>query len=315
VGHIAKAHLRGVALTCAALACAAIGCAVLAGCAAVTASVTPSPLVTPQPVALAILPAPSPAASPSASPEPVGAPNIAPSPIPTRPAWLGTRVLAVDKAGFGAAQPTPPELVNRALPPRPWFVDPPTQEWRATISAVPAYVLARSTWRAGCPVDPSGLSYVVMTYWGFDSKTHLGELLINASVAQDIVGVFHKLYDARFPIEELHITSMDEMNAPPTGDGNWTDAFTCRPVVTTTTGWSMHAYGLALDLNPFQNPYKKGSLVIPELSTSYLDRSNDRPGMVHHGDLVWQAFHDIGWGWGGDWSSLKDYTHFSSNGK
>jgi hypothetical protein len=76
----------------------------------------------------------------------------------------------------------------------------------------------------------------------------------------------------------------------------------------------MHAYGLAIDLNPFQNPYKQGSLVIPELSTSYLDRSYDRPGMVHHGDLVWQAFRDIGWGWGGDWSSPKDYTHFSSNG-
>ena len=312
--RFATAHRLGAGMWSAALSCA-----VLAACASPTPPVTPSPLVTPEPVALAILPSPEPSATsePVASPDPIpsASPNVAPDPALSRPDWLGTRILTERPDGFGYAQPTPAELVNRKMPPRPWFVDPPTTEWRATISAAPAYVIARSTWHPGCPVEVSELAYVVMTYWGFDDKAHTGELLINAAVADDIVGVFHKLYDARYPIEELRITSMAEMNAPPTGDGNWTDAFTCRPVVTTTTGWSMHAYGLAIDLNPFQNPYKKGSLVIPELSTSYLDRSNNRPGMVHHGDLVWQAFHDIGWGWGGDWSSLKDYTHFSSNSR
>jgi hypothetical protein len=244
----------------------------------------------------------------------LGSPNVAPDPSLGRPDWIGTRVLKQRADGFGYAQPTPPELVNRKMPPRMLFVDPPTTAWRATISPVPDYVIARSTWHAGCPVEVSQLAYIVMTYWGFDDKAHIGEMLVNASVAQDIVGVFHKLYDARYPIEEMRVWSVGEMKAPPTGDINMTDSYTCRPVVTTTSGWSMHAYGLAIDINPFQNPYKQGSLVIPELSTSYLDRSYDRPGMVHHGDVVWQAFHDIGWGWGGDWSSPKDYTHFSSNG-
>lgn len=270
------------------------------------------PVVTPSPVALAISPSPDPLATPGAA---AASPNIAPDRALSRPDWIGTRVLKERGDGFGYAEPTPPELVNRAMPPRVWFVDPPTTEWGATISPVPDYVIARSTWYPGCPVEVNELAYIVMTYWGFDDKAHLGEMLINASVAEDIVGVFHTFYDARFPIEEMRVWSVEEMNAPPTGDINMTDSYTCRPVVTTTSGWSMHAYGLAIDLNPFQNPYKKGSLVIPELSTSYLDRDYDRPGMVHHGDLVWQAFHDIGWGWGGDWSSLKDYTHFSSNGR
>jgi hypothetical protein len=299
-----------------------LGCLValaLAACAGASPSVTPSPLVTPEPVALAILPTPGPVASPKPSPfpepGPSASPNFAPDRTLARPEWIGTRVLKQRPDGFGYAQPTPEELVDRKMPPRAWFADPLTTEWRATISPVPDYVVARSTWREGCPVDVSGLAYVVMTYWGFDDKAHTGEMLINAAAADDVVGVFHTLYDARFPIEEMRVWSLEEMNAPPTGDINMTDSYTCRPVVTSTSGWSMHAYGLAIDLNPFQNPYKKGSLVIPELSTSYLDRGYVRPGMVRHDDLVWQAFHDIGWGWGGDWSSLKDYTHFSSNGR
>ena len=295
------------------VAAAALGVAVatLVACSPPEPSASPSPVITPDPVVYPIAtPNPSPAVV--ASPAPV--PNIAPDPGMTRPDWIGTRILKKRPDGFGYAQPTPPELVHRAMPPRPWFADPQTQEWQATITAVPDYVLKRSTWYKGCPVNPSQLAYIRMTYWGFDNKTHMGEMLINASVAKDIVGVFHKLYDARYPIEEMRVWSTAEMNAPPTGDYNITDSYTCRPVATKKTGWSMHAYGLAIDLNPFQNPYKNGSLVVPELSGAYLDRTKRLPGMVHHGDLVWKAFHDIGWGWGGDWSSLKDYTHFSSNG-
>ena len=298
--------MREAGLVCAvALALALAGCGV-----APVPSATPAPIVTPSPVALGIAPSPNPLAVTAG-----GSPNAAPDRTLSRPEWIGTRILESRSDGFGYAQTTPPELVERAMPPRVWFVDPPTTEWRATISPVPDYVIARSTWHPGCPVEVSELAYIVMTYWGFDGKAHMGEMLINASAAEDIVGVFRTLYDARFPIEEMRVWSLEEMNAPPTGDINMTDSYTCRPVVTTTSGWSMHSYGLAIDLNPFQNPYKKGSLIIPELSTSYLDRGYVRPGMVFHGDLVWQAFHDIGWGWGGDWSSLKDYTHFSSNAR
>ena len=44
------------------------------------------------------------------------------------------------------------------------------------------------------------------------------------------------------------------------------------------TNWSAHAYGLAIDLNPFDNPYQRGDLVLPELASSYLDRSWKRAG-------------------------------------
>ena len=89
---------------------------------------------------------------------------------------------------------------------------------------------------------------------------------MNARAADDLVGVFRDLYRARFAIEEMRITRKAELTAPPTGDGNNTGAFACRPT-TGGTSYSQHASGLAVDVNPFQNPYTKGALVLPELAS------------------------------------------------
>ena len=37
--------------------------------------------------------------------------------------------------------------------------------------------------------------------------------------------------------------------------------------------------------------------------------------MIARRDVVWRAFHQVGWGWGGTWRSAQDYQHFSSNGR
>ena len=37
--------------------------------------------------------------------------------------------------------------------------------------------------------------------------------------------------------------------------------------------------------------------------------------MIHSGDAVVQAFASVGWRWGGYWISVKDYQHFSANGR
>lgn len=126
--------------------------------------------------------------------------------------------------------------------------------------------------------------------------------------------MFKALYRARFPMEEMRITRADELDAPPTGDGNNTGAFTCKPLRGSTT-WSEHAYGLAVDVNPFLNPYVKGDVLIPELASAYVDRSRTSPGMIHAGDAVTAAFASVGWGWGGAWHRSTDSMHFSANGR
>jgi len=225
-------------------------------------------------------------------------------------------VLPLRPDGFGVVRPTPAILRNRRLPTTDLFPLPKPDRFSGTIGPVPRSVVERSTWRPKCPVPLDQLSYLKMTFWGFDHRPHTGEMIVNASVADEIVGVFRALYEARFPIEEMRVVTLREQRAwhtAPTGDTNVTSSFECRQATLGST-WSQHAYGLAVDINPFHNPYVRGDLVAPELAPAYGNREWHRPGMILQGDVATRAFDAIGWGWGGRWSSLKDWMHFSQSG-
>lgn len=230
-----------------------------------------------------------------------------------RPEWLGTRLLPLRPDGHGEVQPTPPVLQDRALETIDMLPPPADDTFAWTSGPVPDDVLARSSWSEECPVAPEDLAYLTMSHYGFDGEFHMGEMVVNASVADQIVEVFRRLHEAKFPIEQMRVIAAEEVDAHPTGDWNDTTSFVCRPAVGSSS-WSQHALGLAIDINPFHNPYVKGDLVLPELASAYADRDDVRPGMIVEGDVVTDAFGAIGWGWGGRWNSLLDWMHFSRSG-
>jgi hypothetical protein len=256
-------------------------------------------------------------ASPSPSPTPAVSPDPTKTPlnkwVTRRPAWLGTRVLPKRPDGFGVVQVTPRIFRDRRLPTIDLFPPPKERGFEATIGPIPPDVVERSSWRPKCPVTLEQLAYVTMPFRGFDHRRHTGEMIVNAAVAEDVVQVFRSLYQSRFRIEEMRVITLDEQRAPPTGDTNVTSSFECRQV-TLGTSWSEHSYGLAIDINPFHNPYARGDLVAPELASAYVDRTWKRDGMIFEGDVVTQAFDAIGWDWGGRWNTLKDWMHFSQTG-
>jgi hypothetical protein len=230
-----------------------------------------------------------------------------------RPDWLGTRPLPLRPDEHGEVQPTPAELADRRLE-TPDVLPPPKSDlfdW--TLGPIPDDVLARSSWVPECPVAVDDLVYITVSHWGFDEEYHTGEIIVNAAVGEDVVSVFRELHAAQFPIEQMRVITKEEIDAHPTGDWNDTTSFVCRPAVGSNR-WSWHAFGLAIDINPFHNPYLKGDLVLPELASAYLDRADVRPGMIGPEDIVVEAFRSVGWSWGGDWNSLKDWMHFSEPG-
>lgn len=296
------------------VAAALLACSVLTACGG-TPDQRAEPPRTPATTPPSQTPNPPLSRTPSRTPSPSPTPSTSPAPGTVPPAWLGTRVLPRQGNGFGVVRPTPPELRVRrfTLPDR---LAPLQGRGFASrvVSPPPPRVVARSSWQPGCPVGPADLAWVRLTFRGFDGARHTGELLVAARVADDLVDVFQQLWRARFPMEELRITRRDELDAPPTGDGNTTGGFACRSVRGSTVP-SQHALGLAVDVNPFQNPYLKGDDVLPELASAYLDRGRTRPGMITGDGPVVRAFASIGWEWGGSWRSLKDYQHFSENGR
>lgn len=256
--------------------------------------------------------------------EPV--PTLEPSPAPSRtpapePRWLddwdiGRRTLPLRPDGFGQVRRTPPELRVRRMPTTDVLPPPPGGRWQGSVRRIGPSVRERmgTSWEPGCPVPLRDLRYLRVSFWGFDRRAHTGELIVQERHARPVVGVFRTLFRARFPIEQMTLPTSAERDPTPSGDGNGTGAMVCR-ATTGGTSYSAHAYGLAIDLNPFLNPYQRADLVIPERASAYLNRSWVRPGMVRPHGLVVRAFARIGWSWGGDWRTLKDYQHFSATGR
>jgi hypothetical protein len=258
----------------------------------------------------------TPVTSSSTSSTPVPTTSAVPATTTTVVPWsVGATPLPLRPDGFGQVQPTPAVLVDRRLPTRDLLPPPASGAFESTISPITEETRSRmgGTWHEGCPVGLADLRHVTVSFVGFDGELHTGELVVAATEAEGVVSVFERLFEAGFPLEEVRLVTDADLTAPPTGDGNVTAAFVCR-AVRGGTRFSAHAYGLAVDVNPFQNPYRRGDLVLPELASAYLDRAQLRPGMIVEGDVVVEAFAAIGWTWGGRWEEPSDTMHFSATG-
>jgi hypothetical protein len=196
--------------------------------------------------------------------------------------------------------------------------------FHSSIKPVPASTQAMvkkgGAWHKGCPVGFSDLRVLTVTYRGFDKHNHSGQLLVNRKAAAPLAKVFHRLYDLHFPIHHMSLVGVYGPREQWPKDGDPSGSFECRQAVpspcsggTGTGSWSNHAYGLAVDINPVENPYVGCGMSRDPKAQSYRDRSRHRRGMVTA--RVRKAFASIGWGWGGSWTgNTKDYMHFSVNG-
>ena len=226
-----------------------------------------------------------------------------------------TRRATTTTASTTTIEPEKPDATTTTTrpPSPPVTAEPPARPYAAKIETVTADDLYAS-WRPGCPVPVEQLRAVDVRHFGNDGEVHTGRLIVAAHLAQDMVDIFRDLYDARFRVDKIEPIDKyggDDMKSI---KANNTSAFNCREV-TGGGGWSEHAYGRAIDVNPFVNPYVKGGTVLPPEAAPYTDRSRNDPGMIHADDAVVRAFAARGWAWGGYWSSLKDYQHFSTSGR
>ena len=155
---------------------------------------------------------------------------------------------------------------------------------------------------------------MTLTHLGFDGRARTEELVVNAAVAEDVVGVFERLYAERFPIQRMLLIDEYRGDDDASMAANNTSAFSCRPVAGSDR-WSDHAYGQAVDINPVQNPYVVGTDVRPLAAAAFLsaDRgaaATPAPGVIRDGDVVRTTFERIDWEWGGLYADPDD-QHFS----
>jgi poly-gamma-glutamate synthesis protein (capsule biosynthesis protein) len=185
----------------------------------------------------------------------------------------------------------------------------------STLDRATRELMIGRSWHAGCPVPLRDLRLIELTYVGFDGQAHRGQLVVHRWYADGFVRLFRRLYEERYPIRRMRLVDHYGADDDRSMAADNTSAFNCRLRAGSSTEWSQHAYGRAIDVDPVENPFVTPTHVSPPAGVAYLDRSQHLPGMIHVHDRVWWAFHAIGWDWGGTWTGTIDYQHFSANGR
>ncbi|HAX73595.1 MAG TPA: hypothetical protein DCY20_08725, partial [Firmicutes bacterium] len=113
------------------------------------------------------------------------------------------------------------------------------------------------------------LRYVQVPHIGYDGMVHLGEIIVNVAVVDDVVGIFKDLFLAKYPIEKMHTIDYYQGSDDDSMADNNSSGFNFREMASGGK-LSLHSYGLAIDLNPIMNPYIKDEVVLPASGVSYV---------------------------------------------
>ncbi len=200
-----------------------------------------------------------------------------------------------------------------------FYYEPLSDNLRRYITGVSYPAVSTEEEAAALVVGYDDLRYVHVLHYDFEGNPMEGELICNEYIAQDLVEIFYELYYNEYQLERMVL--IDEYDGDDTAsmEDNNTSCFNYR-VVEGSESLSKHAYGLAIDVNPFYNPYvtydKDGTeRVSPAAALEYADRSAGFPYKIDEEDLCCRLFKEHGFIWGGNWNSLKDYQHFQKTPK
>ena len=152
------------------------------------------------------------------------------------------------------------------------------------------------------------LRYLTLPYYDFDGNIQRGEMVCNQAIAHDLLCVFSVLFSKEYPICSIRLVDDFDADDETSMQANNTSCFNYRKIPGTYR-LSQHAFGRAVDVNPLQNPYIRGSRVHPATATEYVDRTKDFPHKIDKNDFCKEVFTSYGFTWGGYWRN-KDYQHF-----
>jgi hypothetical protein len=152
------------------------------------------------------------------------------------------------------------------------------------------------------------LAYVTVSHVTMAGDVARGELVVAKAIAARTVELFRRLHALGFPIRQLRLVDDFAASDDASMDADNSSAFNFR-VVAGTQVLSQHARGLAIDINPVENPWRRPDRILPPAGRAFVDRTEVRPGMIVRPGPVVAAFDELGWEWGGDWRHAFDDHH------
>ncbi|AZL86444.1 M15 family peptidase [Aliivibrio salmonicida] len=171
------------------------------------------------------------------------------------------------------------------------------------------------------PVQCDRLRNVTFTHYNFEGKTATGKVVVLDAVAPYVDRIFNELYKKGFPIAQAQPIEQFGGDDNKSMDANNTSAFNYRPIAGKSS-LSLHAYGVAVDINPLQNPFVEftswGTATFKPLKGhEYANRMLNRLGKKEQRGLAESAiatFTNNGFVyWGGYWDTPIDFQHFQTS--
>jgi len=181
-----------------------------------------------------------------------------------------------------------------------------------TVEPLPQHIIEQITgvsFHTHAPFGYDHLAYLTITHIDFVGQSRHGNMIVAASIAEEVLDIFREIYAGGFPIERMRLIDYYGADDYYSMAHNNSVAFNFR-YIAGTNRLSRHAMGMAIDINPVQNPFVRDNVVLPIAGEKYLDRNDVRPGMIVPGDVVYEAFTSRGWVWGGNWRIPWDLHHF-----
>lgn len=186
-----------------------------------------------------------------------------------------------------------------------------------SVQPIPDSVFQRMqgrSWPEGCTVRRADLRYLRLSHVDADKKEHVGEMVCNKAIANDLLEIFRELYRQKYPIQHIRLIDDYEADDERAMRDNNSSSF-CYRKISGSTKLSKHAMGMAVDINTLYNPYvrtgKDGRRIVePATAVKFVDRRKSFPYKIVKGDLLYRLFLQHGFKWGGSWRTVKDWQHF-----
>ncbi|MES2214918.1 MAG: M15 family metallopeptidase [Pseudomonadota bacterium] len=181
-----------------------------------------------------------------------------------------------------------------------------TSRIKAIPSDIQQTMISSGVWKPECPIPIERLRLLEVDHYAFEGNLQHGQMVVLDQIAERSLEIFSILLETKFPLHKIQLMDIYNGDDDASMEDNNSSCFNFRKI-SGTDELSIHSYGLAIDINPLQNPFLVGEKIYPSKGSEFLDRSNIRPGMI---EPVVHLFKERGFEWGGDWTSPIDYHHF-----
>ena len=157
------------------------------------------------------------------------------------------------------------------------------------------------------------LRHLLLPYIDFDGWIRVGEMVCNRLISNDLLEIFKELFEKGYQFCSIRLIDDFDGSDEASMQANNTSCFNYR-MMSGSNVLSLHVKGLAVDVNPLQNPSVKRGKTYPSTALPYADRNADFAHKIDVNDACYRAFRSHGFSWGGLWRSAKDYQHFEKHG-